>query len=72
MISGFLALLYCFIFSYFNGAMKQGSSPDRGQIPVEWGEIPSIRSFVLTIDQRGLTASQMGLKTNWTILAGGV
>ena len=39
MVSGTLALLR-YLVIYMNG--KQGSSPDRGQSPVEWGEILSI------------------------------
>ena len=40
MVSGTLALLR-YLVIYMNG--KQGSGPDRGQSPVEWGEIPSVR-----------------------------
>ena len=38
MVSGTLALLK-YLLIYVNG--KQGSGPDRGRSPVEWGEIPS-------------------------------
>ena len=40
MVSRTLALLK-YLEIYMNG--KQGSGPDRGQSPVEWGEIPSVR-----------------------------
>ena len=43
MVSGTLALLR-YLVIYMNG--KQGSGPDRGSSPVEWGEIPSIRPSV--------------------------
>ena len=43
MFSGTHALLK-YLVIYLN--LKQGSCPDRGQSPVEWGEIPSIRPFV--------------------------
>ena len=43
MVSGSLALLY-FLLSFHGG--RQGSGPDRGQSPVEWGDFPSVRSFV--------------------------
>ena len=43
MVSGTLALLKYSVI-YMN--VKQSSGPDRGQSPVEWGEIPSIRSSV--------------------------
>ena len=39
MFSGTHALLK-YLVIYLN--LKQGSCPDRGQSPVEWGEIPSI------------------------------
>ena len=42
--------------------VKQGSSPDRGQSPVEWGEIPSLRlSICLSVcPLRGLSQAQGG------------
>ena len=43
MVSGSLALLY-FILSFHGG--RQGSGPDRGRSPVEWGDFPYVRSFV--------------------------
>ena len=36
-----------------------GSSPDRGQSPVEWGEIPSVHPSVHTSPQ-GLSQAQGG------------
>ena len=43
MVSGSLALLY-FLLGFHGG--RQGSGPDRGQSPVEWGDFPSVRTFV--------------------------
>ena len=43
MVSGSLALLYFFL--GFHGG-RQGSGPNRGQSPVEWGDIPSVRRSV--------------------------
>ena len=37
MVSGSLALLY-FLLGFYGG--RQGSGPDRGQSPVEWGDFP--------------------------------
>ena len=37
MISGSLALLY-FLLSFYGG--RQGSGPNRGRSPVEWGDFP--------------------------------
>ena len=42
MDSGSLALLY-FLLGFHGG--RQGSSPDRGRSPVEWGDFPSVRLF---------------------------
>ena len=39
MVSGTHALLKYLV---INMNVKQGSGPDRGQGPVEWGEIPAI------------------------------
>ena len=39
MVSGSLALLY-FLLSFHGG--RQGSGPDRGQSPVEWGDFPFV------------------------------
>ena len=43
--NGSLALLF-FLLGFHGG--RQGSSPDRGQSPVEWGDFSSVRSFVRT------------------------
>ena len=62
MVSGSLALLY-FLLGFHGG--RQGSGPDRGQSPVEWGDFPSVRSFVrppLWASQPGLRQSQPGLR----------
>ena len=40
MVSGSLALLY-FLLGFHGG--KQGSGPDRGRSPVEWGDFPYVR-----------------------------
>ena len=74
MVSGSLALLY-FLLGFHGG--RQGSGPDRGQSPVEWGDFPSIRLFVcpplegprasqagLRPSQAGLRASQSGLRAS--------
>ena len=39
MVSGSLALLY-FLLGFHGG--RQGSGPNRGQSPVEWGDFPSV------------------------------
>ena len=68
MVSGSLALLY-FLLGFHGG--RQGSGPDRGQSPVEWGDFPSVRSSVrpfvrpsppLWAIQPGLRPSQPGLR----------
>merc|ERR1712212_335196 len=43
MVSGSLALLF-FLLGFHGG--RQGSGPNRGQIPVEWGDFPSVRLFI--------------------------
>ena len=43
MVSGSLALLY-FLLGFHGG--RQGSGPNRGQSPVEWGDFPFIRLSV--------------------------
>ena len=43
MVSGSLALLY-FLLGFHGG--RQGSGPDRGRSPVEWGDFPSVRPSV--------------------------
>ena len=45
MVSGSLALLY-FLFGFHGG--RQGSGPNRGRSPVEWGDFPSVRTYVCT------------------------
>ena len=66
MVSGSLALPY-FLLSFHGG--RQGSGPDRGQSPVEWGDFPFVRSSVrmfvcppLWAIQPGLRPSQPGLR----------
>ena len=71
MISGSLALLY-FLLGFHGG--RQGSSPNRGQSPVEWGDFLYIRPSVglsvcpyiclspLWVIQPGLRPSQPGLR----------
>ena len=73
MVSGSLALLY-FLLGFHGG--RQGSGPDRGQSPVEWGDFLSVRSFVrpsvppLWAIQPSLRPSQQGLKPEAGWLAG--
>ena len=43
MVSGSLALLY-FLLGVHGG--RQGSGPDRGRSPVEWGDFPSVHLSV--------------------------
>jgi len=43
MVSGSLALLY-FLLGFHGG--RQGSGPDRGRSPVEWGDFPFVRLSV--------------------------
>ena len=45
MVSGSLALLY-FLLGFHGG--RQGSGPDRGRSPVEWGDFPFVRTYVRT------------------------
>ena len=70
MVSGSLALLY-FLLS-FHGGGGQGSGPNRGQSPVEWGDFLfvclSIGSPLWAI-QPGLRSSQPGLKPEaWLVV----
>ena len=61
MVSGSLALLY-FLLSFHGG--RQGSGPDRGRSPVEWGEFPFVCLFVrspLWVIQPGLSPSKAWL-----------
>ena len=60
MVSGTLAPLYSFLVKV---GLKRGSGPDRGQSPVEWGDFPSVRSFVHPA-QPGLQASQPPSQTS--------
>ena len=60
MVSGSLALLY-FLLGFHGG--RQGSGPNRGQSPVEWGDLyvrTSVRLSVLARPQ-AQTASLPGL-----------
>ena len=62
MVSGSLAQLY-FLLGFHEG--RQGSGPDRGRSPVEWGDFPSIRPSVhppLWALQPGLRPSQPDLR----------
>ena len=62
MVSGSLALLYFLL--GFHG-WRQGSGPDRGQSPVEWGDFPSVRPSVhpsIRSPLEGPRASQAGLR----------
>ena len=43
MVSGSLALLY-FLLGFHGG--RQGSGPNRGQSPVEWGDFPYVRPSI--------------------------
>ena len=43
MVSGSLALLY-FLLGFHGG--RQGSGPDRGRSPVEWGDFLSVCLFI--------------------------
>ena len=43
MVIGSLALLY-FLLSFHGG--RQGSGPDRGRSPVEWGDYPLVSTYV--------------------------
>ena len=43
MVSGSLALLF-FLLGFHEG--RQGSGPDRERSPVEWGDFPSVCSYV--------------------------
>ena len=65
MVSSTHALLK-YLVIYMNG--KQGSGPDRGRSPVEWGDFPFVRSFVRPSVHpsvpplEGPRASQAGLR----------
>ena len=55
MVSGSLALLY-FLLGFHKG--RQGSSPDRGQSPVEWGDFPFVPPSVPFSGPEGGTDGQ--------------
>ena len=59
MVSGSLALLY-FLLGFLMG--RQGSGPDRGQSPVEWGDFPSVCPSVRPSVRSPLWAIQPGLR----------
>ena len=72
MVSGSLALLY-FLLGFHGG--RQGSGPDRGRSPVEWGDFPYVRPFIrlsvrppLWAIQPGLRPSQPGLRPSQSCL----
>ena len=58
MVSGSLALLY-FLLSFHGG--RQGSGPDRGRSPVEWGDFPFVHSSVRPSVDSPLWAIHPGL-----------
>ena len=60
MVSGSLALLYFLL--GFHG-VRQGSGPNRGQSPVEWGDFPFVRSF--RPGWLGLRPGWLGLRLGW-------
>ena len=53
---GSLALLY-FLLGFHGG--RQGSGPDRGKSPVEWGDFPSV-----------WLAGWLGLRPGWMVRGG--
>ena len=57
MVSGSLALLY-FLLSFHGG--RQGSGPDRGRSPVEWGDFLSVRLIWLAGPQAWLDGLEGG------------
>ena len=61
MVSGSLALLY-FLLGFHGG--RQGSGPDRGQSPVEWGDFPSVCLSVHPPSEAWL-AGWLGLRPGW-------
>ena len=59
MVSSSLALLY-FLLGFHGG--RQGSGPDRGQSPVEWGDFPFVRTSVRpSVPPSGLAGPQAWL-----------
>ena len=79
MVSGSLALLY-FLLGFHGG--RQGSGPDRGRSPVEWGDFPSVRLSVCPSvhpfpplghpPRPWLRAGWMGLRPGWMAQRGGM
>ena len=59
MVSGSLALPY-FLLGFHGG--KQGSGPDRGQSPVEWGDFPFVRPSICPSVRSPHWAIQLGLR----------
>ena len=59
MVSGSLALLY-FLLSFHRG--RQGSGPNRGRSPVEWGDFPFVRPSVRTSVRTSVPTSVPPLK----------
>ena len=60
MVSGSLALLY-FLLGFHGG--RQGSGPNRGQSPVEWGDFLFVHSF--RPGWLGLRPGWLGLRPGW-------
>ena len=60
---------YQFMFNFFTFCSFLGSGPDRGQSPVEWGEIPFVRSSVCP-SVPSLAGPQTLLAGPQTLLAG--
>ena len=58
MVSGSLALLY-FLLGFHGG--RQGSGPNRGQSPVEWGDFPSVRLSIQKSQASGMAGWASGL-----------
>ena len=61
MVSGSLPLLY-FLLGFHGG--RQGSGPDRGRSPVEWGDFPSVRPSIRLSVRSPLWAIQPGLRAS--------
>ena len=66
MASGTLALLK-YLVIYMD--LQQGSGPDREQIPVQWGEIPSVHSFVLPSPPDARARTREAQARYWEALA---
>ena len=65
--SGSLALLY-FLLGFHGG--RQGSGPDRGQSPVEWGDFPSVCPSVRS-PLWAIQPGWLGLRPGWMAQRGG-